>query len=164
MTEQVPTRLVVWPRVALITAVAVSAVLVSATLVGWWALPPHIQIQFSVSQVVTLVFILIAMMGIVLGLGLSRVKADKAGLWVRNGVRVHSYRWDEVRGVRFRPGDPWAYVLLDNSAERVRRSGERYRRQQMIAIQSPDGARARRAVEDIVAMGRHYSGETSAEG
>lgn len=161
MSAQVPTRIVVWPRVASITAIVLSAVLVVAALLGWWALPESVRIQFSIEQVMTLIGFVIFMVGLMLALGLSRVRADEAGLMIRNGVRVHRYRWDEIRGVRFRPGDPWAYLLLDNTPERRERSGEQYRRQQMIAVQSPDGARARRAVDDIVAMGRHYSGDSS---
>lgn len=161
MPTQVPTRVVVWPRVASVTAITLSAVLVGATLLGWWALPESVQIQFTIGQVLTLIGIVIVMIGLMLGLGLSRVRADESGLMIRNGVRVHRYRWDEIRGVRFRPGDPWAYVLLDTTPERRERSGEKYRRQQMIAVQSPDGARARKAVDDIVALGRYYSGDSS---
>lgn len=161
MSAQVPTPVVVWPRVASITAIVLSVVLVVAALLGWWALPDSVRIQFSIEQVLTLIGFVIVIMGLMLGLGLSRARADESGLVIRNGVRVHRYRWDEIRGVRFRPGDPWAYVLLDTTPERRERSGEPYRRQQIIAVQSPDGARARQAVDDIVALGRYYAGGSS---
>ena len=44
--------------------------------------------------------------------GSVRVRADGAGLLVRNLVRSRSLSWAEVVVVRMAPGDPWVYLEL----------------------------------------------------
>lgn len=161
MTGREPEPLTVWPRVSLITAIILSAVLVAAALFGWYRLPADIQAKFSAIQVATLIVFILVMMAMMLGLGLCRVRADAKGVFVRNGLLSNTYRWDEIRGVRYRQGDPWAYLLLDPTPGQQLRGGEKYRRRQMIAIQNPDGQRARDAADRVVEMARYYSAEGS---
>lgn len=153
----VPRSLNVWPRVSLITSIVLSVILVAATLWGWFRLPDEIQAQFNIPQLVTLILFVVVMLLMMLGLGMSRLRADDRGIWMRNGLFTRRFAWHEVRGVRYRPGDPWAFLLLDAGASDKRRPGEKFRRQQIIAIQNPDGARARRAADQLVEMARAHA-------
>lgn len=111
------TPLVFRPRRSLLTASVLSVVLVAATIVGWVALPPEIQTQFTGPQLLTLGFFVLVMVGFMMSVGLSYVRADGAGLEFRNGLRTHRLLWAQVRGFRFTENDPWAYVLLDGDPE-----------------------------------------------
>ncbi|MGJ3509319.1 PH domain-containing protein [Enemella sp. A6] len=154
-----PAPLTVWPRVSLITAIILSLVLVAAALFGWYRLPSDIQGEFNVWQIATLIVFILVMMAMMLGLGLCRVRADAKGVFVRNGLLSETYRWDEIRGVRYRQGDPWAYLLLDPTVGQKVHGGDKFRRRQMIAIQNPDGQRARDAADRLVQMARYYASD-----
>lgn len=106
------------PRRSLLMAGVLSAVLVLASLVGWFAMPANVRELFTVPQVLTLGFFVLFMIGLMLSIGLSYLKADEAGLRFRNGLRTHELPWPEVRGFRFTEHDPWAYVLLDDDVQR----------------------------------------------
>ena len=124
------------PRRALLTASALSAVLVAAAALGWMALPAEIQVQFTGLQLLTLAFFVLVMIGFMMSLGLSYVRADDSGLTFRNGLRTHRLAWADVRGFRFTEHDPWAYVLVDNEL------GQR----PLLGIQRTDQDRAEAAV------------------
>lgn len=133
------TPLVFRPRRSLLTASALSAVLVGAAALGWLALPAEIQVQFTGLQLLTLAFFVLVMVGFMMSLGLSVVRADAAGLTFRNGLRTHRLAWDHVRGFRFAEDDPWAYVLVDHEP------GQR----PLLGIQRTDRDRAEAAVDAL---------------
>lgn len=131
-----------YPRVTTLTAIGLSVVLLVAAWVGWQALPPDIQEMFSGVQLGTLVLFVLVMLGIMLGIGLSHVRADEAGLLIRNGLRTHRIEWQQIEGFRFTAHDPWAYVLFaDDPGSRP-----------LMAVQRVDGARARRFVDELTAQ------------
>ena len=109
--------LVFRPRAALTMAIALSLVLVVASLIGWFALPSDIRALFTGLQLGTLVFFVAFMIGLMMVIGLSQVRVDGDGLTIRNGLRTHVVAWDEVRGFRFTEHDPWAYVLMDGQPD-----------------------------------------------
>jgi len=127
------------PRVALLTAIALSAVLVGATALGWLLLPADIQRQFTGIQLATLVFFVIVMLAIMLAVGLSVVVVSDSGVVVRNGLRTHHFTWPEIRGFRFTADDPWAYVELVGEPET----------RPLVAVQRVDGERAAAAVDTL---------------
>lgn len=131
-----------YPRATTLTAIGLSVVLLVAAWLGWRALPPDIQELFSGVQLGTLVLFIVVMLAMMLGLGLSNVRIDDAGLQVRNGLRRHRIEWQRIEGFRFTAHDPWAYVLLDDDP------GSRA----LIAVQRVDGARARGFVAELTAQ------------
>lgn len=109
--------LVLRPRRALLTASVLSAVLLAATVVGWVAMPVQTRDLFTPPQLLTLGFFVLVMIGFMMAVGLSVVRADDDGLTFRNGLRTHHLDWDQVAGFRFTENDPWAYVLTDDDPD-----------------------------------------------
>jgi hypothetical protein len=109
--------LVLRPRRALLTASVLSAVLLAATVVGWVAMPVQTRDLFTPPQLLTLGFFVLVMIGFMMSVGLSVVRADDDGLTFRNGLRTHHLDWDQVAGFRFTENDPWAYVLTDDDPD-----------------------------------------------
>lgn len=137
---------VIRPRAAQWTAIGLSLLLVVAALLGWRLLPENIQVLFTGVQLATLVFFVLVMVAVMLGVGLSSVRADAEGLTIRNGVRTHHVGWDDIEGFRFSPHDPWAY-LLTTSEPGIR---------PMLALQRVDGGHARRALETLDGQWRQH--------
>ena len=134
----VTTLLKVRSQAMLVTAWIVSALVLGSPLVTWIALPPEIR-QLSVGfDVALIVTTLLAIVTFVMFLGLSSVRADEEGLTIINGPVRQRHLWHEISDVRFREGDPWAYVYTF----RTDSDGEPQRRM-VLAIQAPDGDRAR---------------------
>ena len=136
------------PRATLLMAVVLSAVLLVAAAIGWQLLPPEIQVLFTGFQLATLAFFVAVMVAMMLGIGLSSVRADADGLLVRNGPRVHRIAWAQIEGFRFTGHDPWAYVLVDHEP------GNR----PLIAVQRVDGARAEAAVARLRDLWQEHGG------
>lgn len=113
MSEPVTFR----PRASLRMGASLSTSLVLASVLGWVMTPDYIRDQFTPVQVLTLVFFLLIMIGLALGLGLGYVRADDAGLQFRNGLRTHVVPWSEVKAFRYRPGDPWPFVVVRGPIE-----------------------------------------------
>lgn len=137
------------PRRLLIWASTFSILLAAGCLIGWFALDPVVRERFTAFQVVTLLVIAGLLIGIMMSLGLSTVRADRDGLKIRNAISTRRVRWSEVGSIQYRHGDPWAFVILAGTEDDpVRR--------QMIAIQSTDGDRAKQAVETLRVMHAHH--------
>ncbi|MFT3970432.1 MAG: PH domain-containing protein [Micropruina sp.] len=113
MTEFVTYR----PRAALRMGVSLLTSLVLASLLGWTMTPQHIRDLFTPIQVLTLLLLLAIMVGMALGVGLSYVRVDGAGLTFRNVVRTHVVPWEEIRAFRYRDGDPWPFVVVRGPIE-----------------------------------------------
>jgi hypothetical protein len=109
--------LVIRPRRALLTASVLSAVLVVAAVGGWVAMPAQTRDLFTPPQLLTLAFFVAVMIGFMMIVGLSVVRADDEGLTFRNGLRTHHLDWPQVAGFRFTENDPWAYVLTDGDPD-----------------------------------------------
>jgi hypothetical protein len=129
------TPLVLRPRRALLTACVLSAVLVAASVAGWVLMPTQTRDLFTAPQLLTLAFFVLVMIGFMMSVGLSVVRADDAGLTYRNGLRSHHLDWVEVTGFRFTENDPWAYVLTDEDPDQ----------RPLLGIQRTDRARAEAA-------------------
>ncbi len=134
-----PEPLVIRPRASLRTAILLSTSLVAASVMGWLMTPLRIRTLFTPLQVATLIFFVALMIAIMMAVGLSVVRVDQAGLQVRNGVRNHVLPWSEIKAFRFRPGDPWAYVLVRSEVEQL----------PLMGIQRTDGRRAEALVEQL---------------
>lgn len=125
-------------RAMLVTGTIVSVLVLGSPIVTWLALPPEIR-QLAVGiDLVTSGVVLVVIVTLVMFLALSSVRADERGVTIVNGPVHHHYPWHEIVDVRFREGDPWAYVYTF----RRDRDGDPQRRMVM-AIQAPDGDRAR---------------------
>lgn len=139
-----------WPRTLLIWATGFTIALVAGSLFGWFALDPQIRERFNTAQIATLIAIELFLIGVMMSLGLSKVTADHEGLRIRNATSFRRLRWAEIGAISYRQSDPWASaVLAGTEKDPVRR--------QMLAIQSPDGKRAREAVAVLQTMHAHYT-------
>lgn len=150
------TTFVAWPRRLRIFGFLVSAVLCTLTLVGWLALPADIRELFTVFQLLTLLAVLALLVAVIVSVAASSVRADEAGLQIRNGLRTYQVPWERVHKIIFRRGDPWAQLLLtpaDGGEFRVDLDAEKH---QLMGIQAVDGARAHQAVEELNRRHQQY--------
>jgi hypothetical protein len=147
---------VAWPRRSRIFALASTAALCVLTVVGWFALPPNVRELFTVFQLLTLLGVLALLVGVIVGVAASSVRADETGLQIRNGLRTYQIPWARVHKIIFRKGDPWAQLLLqpaDGSEFRVDLDAEK---RSLMGIQAVDGDRARQAVEELRRRHRQF--------
>ena len=137
-------QLVIRPRRSLLTASVLSVVLLLAAGVGWVALPTGTRELFTPVQLLTLALFVLVMLGLMMSIGLSYVRADATGLTFRNGLRTHHLDWPEVAGFRFTENDPWAYVLTDGDPDQ----------RPLLGLQRTDHARADAAFAALEAVWR----------
>lgn len=129
------------PLFAPIVAVTVGTGLLAASLWMWFGLPDDYRAGFSPLQVATLVVLLLAVLTALGAIARTRAVAEHDGLTVVNVFRVHRLAWADVLMVHLRSGDPWVQLdLADGTTLGV------------MAIQSADGARARRAAGELAAV------------
>ncbi|MDO5683145.1 MAG: PH domain-containing protein [Propionibacteriaceae bacterium] len=139
-------------RTLLIWAIGFSVTLIAASALGWLALDPIIRARFNNFQILTLIVIGLVLIGFMMGLGMSIVRADEKGLMIRNAISIRRLRWDEIAEIQYRHGDPWAYAMLAGTEDDpVRR--------QMIGIQTTDKDRAHAAVAELRALHAHFRGK-----
>ena len=135
-------------RLRVIVAVF-SVGLVVLTAVGWLALPPESRALFTVSQRLTLIGLLAALIVVIVAAAASYVRADADGLRIRNGFRVHTVPWSRVHKILLRRGDAWGLLLLkpaDGSKFEVDIDAEK---RQLMGIQRGDGEIATGGVEEL---------------
>jgi asparagine N-glycosylation enzyme membrane subunit Stt3 len=140
---------VAWPRRLRIFGFAIAAVLCIATVVGWFALPAELRDLFTLSQRLTLLALLALLVGVVVAVATSTVRADADGLRFRNGLRRYAVPWGRVHKIIFRSGDPWAQLLLIPDDGRPFEVSLDAEKRQLMGIQAVDGARAHAAVEEL---------------
>ncbi|WOP18385.1 PH domain-containing protein [Raineyella sp. LH-20] len=133
-----PVLLRVRSRAMLAAAIVVSALMLGSPLVTWFLLDPELRQQATWPELALILVTLLVIVVFVLGLGLSSVVATEEGVTITTGVIRHRYAWHEISDIRFEEGDPWVYVFTF----RRDRDGDAQRRMVM-AIQAPDGDRAR---------------------
>jgi hypothetical protein len=130
-----------YPRRMRIVGSIFSGLLVLAVIIGWIALPEHLRASFTASQVITLLLVLLAIVGVIMSVALSMVRADESGLVIRNALRTHRIDWRQVQGLVYREGDPWPTLLINSrdDPDRV----------MLLGIQRTDHGRADRAVAEL---------------
>ena len=147
---------VAWPHRLRVFGLLTAAALGAFTVVWWFALPGDIRDLFTVSQRLTLLGVLALLVGMVVAVATSSVRADETGLQIRNGLRTHQVPWSRVHKIIFRSGDPWAQLLLkpaDGSPCEVDLDAEK---RSLMGIQAVDGARAKQAVEELRRRHRQF--------
>jgi hypothetical protein len=136
------------PRKLRVVAASASGVLIVVSIAGWTALPLGIRDLFTVSQRVTLLAVLGALVFTLWAISSSYVRADRSGVTIRNGLRTRRVAWNRVQGVLLRPGDPWAMLLVGPDPPSLMTDADAETRQ-MMGIQRGDGAAAQAAVEEL---------------
>lgn len=151
MTAQPVLPVVFAPRRLRVVGVVVAVALVALTFYGWFALPREVRVLFTVSQLLTLLGFLAALVLVVLGVAASSVRADAGGLRVRNGLRVHHVTWSRVHQIVLRPGDAWAFALLrpDSAPDEPFTADMDTQKRYLVGIQAGDGAYAQQAVGEL---------------
>ena len=122
----------------------------------WLLLPTEIRVLFTVSQVLTLLGLLAFLIGAMAALAGSYVRADGAGLRIRNALRVHAVPWERVHKIILRPGDPWALLLLKPADGRPFEADLDAERRQLMGIQAVDGPLATAAVDELRVRHRRF--------
>ena len=144
-----PPVFVAWPRRLRIFGFVIIAALCVLTAVWWFALPADIRDLFTVSQRLTLLGVLTLLVGVIVAVATSSVRADAEGLRIRNGLRSYAVPWPRVHKIIFRSGDPWAQLLLIPDDGRVFEVSLDAEKRQLMGIQAVDGAQAHAAVEEL---------------
>jgi asparagine N-glycosylation enzyme membrane subunit Stt3 len=152
-----PPVFVAWPRRLRIFGFAIIVALCGLTAFWWFALPADIRGLFSVSQRLTLLGVLALLVGVIVAVATSSVRADAEGLRIRNGLRTHAVPWPRVYKIIFRSGDPWAQLLLFPDDGRVFEVSLDAEKRQLMGIQAVDGAQAHAAVEELRRRHRAYT-------
>jgi hypothetical protein len=148
--------LAIRPLLLRIFAFFSTAALCLLTAVWWFALPSEVRELFTVFQLLTLLGVIALLVGVIVGVATSTVRADETGLQIRNGLRTHQVPWGRVHKIIFRTGDPWAQLLLrpaDGTEFEVDLDAEKL---SLMAIQAVDGDRARQAVEELRRRHRQF--------
>jgi Bacterial PH domain len=127
------------PRRARIIPYVLAVVVVAGMVVLAVAMPSN----WGLGDRIGLVFVGLAIAGVLHMLARSRVTAEDRGLTVVNGLRTHEFEWAEVLGVSMAEGAPWPTLdLADGSTIGA------------MGIQASDGDRARRAVAELATLVR----------
>jgi len=137
------------PRRLRVVAWVITGALCAVTAFGWFALPGEIRVLFTFSQRLTLLAVLGALVLVMLALAASSVRADDDGLRIRNGLRTHTVPWSRVQQVMLRPGDPWAFLLLNPADGRPFSADLDAEKRYLVALQASDGAYAAEAVAEL---------------
>lgn len=134
-------RVVVKAQSIKVVAIIASGCLIAIFVAIAVALPPDIRSQFTWEQTGTLIVFIAFSIGLMWGMGRSRVVADDSGLTVVNGYRKRRFAWSEVSGIGYKDGAPWPEARLTDGNRVI-----------LFAIQSADGRSARAAVKDLRAF------------
>lgn len=145
------------PRKLRIIGALLGGLLTVFYLVGWFLLDPEIRAQVSISQALTLVLILAAILFMIAAMAASSVRADAHGLVIRNGLAVHRVEWWRVHKFLLRPGDPWGIVLLKPEDGSPIETNLDTDKRQMMGIQNGDGELAKASMKALRALHRRYS-------
>lgn len=150
-----PISLVYRPRRLMILGTTGSLALLGLCLFGWLGLPESLRAQFTLSQVVTLLGILVGLIFVMVIIASSNVRVDAEGLRIRNGLARHHVEWSQVHKFLLRPGDPWAIVLIkpDDRPFEVDLDAEK---RQMMGIQAGDGQAATEAIATLTELHRRF--------
>jgi Bacterial PH domain len=126
--------------------------------IGWLLLPAEIRVLFPLTHRLALLGILAFTIAVMAVLASSYVRADRSGLRIRNGLRVHLVPWGRVHKIILRPGDPWAQLLLKPADGRPFEADLDADRRQLMGIQAVDGPLATAAVNELRVRHRRFLG------
>ena len=135
-----PTR---WyrPLGARVASAIAAVVLVASIAFLWVMLPAATKAGFGTFERVTLIALFATMLAVLHAMFRTSARADDSGLTITNGYRRRFFSWPEVVAVSLGRDHPWALVdLADGTTV------------SLMAIQSSDGDRARRATRDLAAV------------
>jgi hypothetical protein len=124
--------------------------------IGWLLLPAEIRVLFPVTHRLALLGILAFTIAVMAVLASSYVRADRSGLRIRNGLRVHLVPWERVHKIILRRGDPWAQLLLKPADGRPFEADLDADRRQLMGIQAVDGPLATAAVNELRIRHRRF--------
>ncbi|MGH3344770.1 MAG: PH domain-containing protein [Carbonactinosporaceae bacterium] len=142
MAESLPVLPVTWrPRLARMVAYGVAVAVLSTMVIIAVLLPRTGSTAFGVTDRVAFAGVGVLVAGFLHVLARPRLVADEYGLTVVNLFRSRRLTWPEVVNVNLRSGDPWVLLDLDDGGTLA-----------VMAIQSSDGARARRWVAELRAL------------
>jgi hypothetical protein len=135
------------PRKVRVIAGIVAVLLLAAfTVAGLLMLRTYTGAYFGLSDQIAMIGIGVFLAAGALWFARPRVRADADGVEVRNMLGAKRFRWDEVEGVSFPDGSPWARLDLPRD-EYV----------PLVAIQAIDGEHAVTAMRELRRIRREAS-------
>lgn len=126
------------PFGARLVGTVLGAMLLVLVIAVWILLGPATRARFTAFQLSTLVFLGLIALAVWFALMRSRVTVAEEGVTVVNGYRRRDFAWSQLVAVNLRRGAPWAGIDLSDGTSLS-----------ALAIQSSDGDRAIRAVQDL---------------
>jgi hypothetical protein len=133
------------PRIIAGMSAGMGLSLIAIFGVIWFRLSPQDRASFDWFQRLTLLAFFGAVLWILYRMTTLRVTAYPDRLRIRNVFKSYTFRWSEITGLRFRPGDPWLQ-LFDADENRIG----------ILAVQAAEGARATRAAKQLAAVAREH--------
>jgi hypothetical protein len=135
------------PLGARIAAAMAAVVLIGMMTLLWLLMSQEVQETFTTFQRVTLVVVIAIMVLLLYALFRTSARADYDGLTIVNGFHRRRFAWAQIVRVSLSSNRPWALVDLDDGSTAS-----------VMAIQSSDGARARRAARELAALVEQRTG------
>ena len=139
--ESGPRTMISYPHRMRIVGSCFSGLLVLAAVAGWIALPHRLRVQFTTSELITIMLFLVAIVGAIMSVALSTVRTDATGLTIRNALRTRRIEWSQVRRIVYQAGDAWPTLLINNPDDPDKVV--------VLAIQRTDHDRADRAIAEL---------------
>ena len=139
------------PVIIAMMAVVMGACIFAVFGVIWFRLDDESRATFSWFQRLTLLAFFGAILWLLYRMATLRVSAYEDGLQVRNVFKSYRFSWDDVKALRFNPGDPWLQ-LFDADGNRTG----------VLAVQASEGGKAAAAAKQLAAIARsHGAGPTN---
>lgn len=139
-------------KVRVIAAIVAVVLLALFTVAGLLMLRTHTGAYFRLSDQLAMIGIGLFLAAGALWFTRPRVRADAGGVEVRNMLGARRFRWEDVEGVSFPDGSPWARLELPDD-EYV----------PLVAIQAIDGEHAVTAMRELRRVRREASAKASAK-
>jgi Bacterial PH domain len=139
------------PRKVRVIAGIVAVLLFAAfTVAGLLMLRTYTGAYFGLSDQIAMIGIGLFLAAGALWFTRPRVRADADGVEVRNMLGARQFRWEDVEGVSFPDGSPWARLELP---------GDEY--VPLVAIQAIDGEHAVTAMRELRRIRREVAAKTA---
>lgn len=149
---QLPERMTVRNIPALVIGAVLSLIILGGPAAMWFSMDHEARAQWSTSELLTIVAILLVIVVLVMSVGLSKVSVGPEGVYVRNLMFAHRHGFDEVETFTMSGGDPWLYLKLVDTPEQEGDS------RMVLAVQRAQGDVTEERIELLRAMIRKYKG------
>ncbi len=136
-------------RIAIYAGIAAGTVVLVMVIVGLLLRGTSAGVQFRTSDQVGLIGIGLVMGAVIMTAARPRLRADAAGMSVRNVIGEQYFPWSRVVRIAFPDGSPWAQLILADDETHM-----------VMAIQAMDRQRAVDALRAVRELHDRYGPPT----